>query len=588
MKRTMLIFSLCLLLVTCSGSLRAYAAELQPEQLKQLIALSSDALISSGGGNWEEAALALSSMKEVWGSNSESSAEAAALSAALSDADSALRNAPGAPDSAKAAISRLAKAADRYVTAKEDKGEPKEKAHKQIEALLPLLNKSLAAVDSGDPLQARQAYNSFVNGWYKAENLIRAENAQIYGTMEVKISGARIALNTEPPDAVKSKAKLNELIQAVEDYVSGKAETDAAGTGAASSEASIASLLQLLADVQADIRSKQAVAAAGKMDTFIAAWPAVEGAVATRSPNTYSSIETKMVSIPTLILSTPPDWDKAAVLLDQMLAELEPYAEASAYTAWDAGLILFREGLEAILIIVSLLAFLSRSGNADKRKWIWSGAGAGLAASAILAVILSMVLSNLSTGSSRETIEGMTGLIAVLFMITIGAWLHSKSNLQSWNRYVQQTIGASLAKGTLWSLGFTAFLAVIREGAETIMFYFGMAATIKPSDLLLGIAGASVVLAVIGIAMMKLSSRIPVRPLFLVAGLLLYYMAFKFVGVSIHALQVTGQLPAHNADQLPSAPSLGIYPSWETTIPQLVVLVVVAVNTLLHLRKKAA
>ncbi|MFJ9498145.1 FTR1 family iron permease [Brevibacillus centrosporus] len=583
LKRYMFIVCMSLLLFA-SGLSVVQAAPLQADQLKQMIAFSSDALISSGDKNWDEAKKAVASMKTLWAANDERSTEAESLTAALTEADQALAKVEADPQAAKAAISKLAKAADRYVTSKEDSGQPKEKAHKQIGALLPLLQDSMKAVAAGDGAAAKKAYNSFVNGWYKAENLVRAENPQVYGDMEVKISGARIALNTEPPDPAKSKAKLQDLVTAVENYLAGK--TVVSATPASGDQPSISSLLKLLDSVSADIQNQQAESATNKMDTFISTWPSVEGVVMTKSPATYSSIETKMVSVPTLILSSPPNWEKAAAYIAEMKTELQPFADSSSYTAWDAGLILFREGLEAILIIVSLLTFLNRSGNEDKRKWIWSGAAVGIIGSALLAIALSIVFSNLSTGSSRETIEGITGIIAVLFMLTIGAWLHKKSNLQAWNRFVEKTIGESLAKGTLLSLSFTAFLAVIREGAETIIFYMGMAATIRMTDLFIGIGGALVVLAIIAFAIIKLSARIPIRPFFLIASLLLYYMAFKFIGASIHALQVTGSLAAHSSDYLLDAPSLGIYANWETTIPQLIVLVVVLINFLRHTRKR--
>ncbi|BAH46716.1 conserved hypothetical membrane protein [Brevibacillus brevis NBRC 100599] len=576
------------MLLWTSALSAAVAAPLVPEQLKQMIALSSDALISSGDNNWEEAAKAISGMKSVWEGNSEeTSADAQALTQAIAEAEKALAQAKANPDTAKAAISTLAKATDRYVSSKEEGGQPKERAHKQIAALLPLLQNSMTAITEGDLTKAKQSYNSFVAGWYKAEGLVRTENAAVYGEMEIKISGARIALNTEPPDPKKSAEKVQALITTVDNYLSGKAvKQDAASPS--SEQPTISSLLALLASVETDIANHDANAASDKMETFITSWPSVEGVVMTKSPATYSSIEAKMVAVPTLILSNPPQWEKASANLAEMKTELAPFATASSYTAWDAGLILFREGLEAILIIVSLLTVLNKSGNADKRKWIWSGSIAGIVVSAILAVILSVVFSNLSTGNSRETIEGVTGLVAVFFMVTIGAWLHKKSNLQAWNQFVEKSIGSSLATGALWSLSFTAFLAVAREGAETIIFYMGMAATISMTDLMIGILSALVVLAVIGFVIIKLSARIPVRPFFFVASLLLYYMAFKFVGVSIHALQVTGSLSAHSSDYLLYAPTLGIYASWETTIPQLIVLVIVLFNLFLYSRKKAA
>ncbi|MGG3488964.1 FTR1 family iron permease [Brevibacillus choshinensis] len=586
LKRYMLIICMSLLLLS-SGLPSVHASTLPADQLKKIIAFSSDALISSGDQNWEEAKKAIASMKALWETNDETSADAQSLTVALTEAEQALAQVNIDPASAKSAISKLAKAADRYVTAKEDSGQPKEKAHKQIAALLPLLQDSMKAVSAGNGAAAKKAYNSFVTGWYKAENLVRAENVQVYSDMEVKISGARIALNTDPIDPAKGKEKLQDLITIVENYLSGKAVANVAASSASGDQPSISSLLELLDSVEADIQSKQADSVAGKMDTFISSWPSVEGVVMTKSPATYSSIETKMVSVPTLILSSPPNWEKASSYIAEMKSELQPFAVASSYTAWDAGVIMFREGLEAILIIVSLLTFLKKSGNEDKRKWIWSGAMIGIIGSALLAILLSIVFSNLSTGSSRETIEGITGIIAVLFMLTIGAWLHKKSNLQAWNRFVEKTIGTSLAKGTLWSLSFTAFLAVIREGAETIIFYMGMAATIHMTDLIMGIGGALIVLAIIAYVIIKLSNRIPIRPFFLVASLLLYYMAFKFIGASIHSLQVTGSLASHSSDYLLYAPQLGIYASWETTVPQLIVLAVILINFVRNTRKRS-
>ncbi|MGE7274105.1 FTR1 family protein [Brevibacillus panacihumi] len=588
MKRYLLFLCMTLMLLSSSWQVAvAAAAALPADQLKQLIAYSSDALISSGDQNWDEVSQAVKQIRELWEANDETTPEAAALSAALTEAEQALSEAAASPGPAAQAISKLAKAADLYVISREDAAQPKEKAHKQIEALLPVLKESSDAVAAQDWTRAKESYNRFVKGWYKAEGLVRAENTSVYGNMEIKISGVRIALNTEPPDPAKSEAKLQELTQAVEDYLSGKAAAESGTSAASADQPSISSLMKLLDEVQADIDNKEADLAAEKMDTFISTWPAVEGVVMTKSPGTYSSIENKMVAVPTHLLSNPPRWEKAAALVTAMKDQLEPFAVVSSYTAWDAGLILFREGLEAILIILALLAFLQKSGHADKRKWIWSGAAIGLVASVILAVILSIVLSNLSTGSSRELMEGITGLVAVLFMLTIGAWLHRKSNLQTWNRYVERAIGRSLAKGALWSLGLTAFLAVAREGAETIIFYFGMAASISMTDLLTGIASALILLAIIGYAFMKLSSRIPVRPFFFIASMLLYYMAFKFIGASIHSLQVTGMLPVHSSESLFHVPDLGVYANWETTVPQLAVLLIVLLNLLLNGRKKS-
>lgn len=157
-------------------------------------------------------------------------------------------------------------------------------------------------------------------------------------------------------------------------------------------------------------------------------------------------------------------------------------------------------------------------------------------------------------------------------MLTVGRWLHGKSSTAAWNKYVDRQMQGALAKGNLWYLFFIAALAILREGAETTIFYAGMAPAIDTSQLLLGIGSALVVLIILGYAMIALSARLPVAAFFRAATVLIYYLVFRFLGESLHALQIAGKLPAHNGQSLPSIGWLGIYPTWETTLPQLLIL----------------
>lgn len=157
-------------------------------------------------------------------------------------------------------------------------------------------------------------------------------------------------------------------------------------------------------------------------------------------------------------------------------------------------------------------------------------------------------------------------------MLTVGRWLHGKSSTAAWNKYVDRQMQGALARGNLWTLFFIAALAILREGAETTIFYAGMASAIKPSQLLLGIGSALAILVVLGYAIIALSVRLPIAAFFRAGALLIYYLVFRFLGESIHALQIAGQLPAHTGTGLPSIGWLGLYPTWETAIPQLLML----------------
>ncbi|KAI7246359.1 hypothetical protein KC345_g12078, partial [Hortaea werneckii] len=244
--------------------------------------------------------------------------------------------------------------------------------------------------------------------------------------------------------------------------------------------------------------------------------------------------------------------------MDNMLTELTPLAGDQTYTAWDAALILLREGLEAILVLSALLAYLKREAEPAARRWVWSGAAVGLAGSIGLAVLLTYTISQAAAGGAREMIEGITGLFAVVMMLTIGRWLHGKTSTAAWNKYVDRQMQGALAKGNLWSLFSIALLAVLREGAETTIFYAGMAPAIATSQLLLGIGGALVVLIILGYAIIALSARLPIAAFFRAATVLIYYLVFRFLGESIHALQVAGRLPAHADSSLPSVSWLGL------------------------------
>jgi high-affinity iron transporter len=132
-----------------------------------------------------------------------------------------------------------------------------------------------------------------------------------------------------------------------------------------------------------------------------------------------------------------------------------------------------------------------------------------------------------------------------------------------------------MATGGTWSLFSLALLAVLREGAETVVFYIGIASAIGLGQLLLGIGAALLLIVGIGFLVIRFSVKLPLHYVFLVATVLIYYLAFKITGESIHALQLAGVFPARYADALPSLGFFGMSSTWETTLPQILVLALV-------------
>ncbi|KZE79179.1 iron permease [Paenibacillus elgii] len=558
-----LLLAAAMLLFGWSGRTLANAAA--PDSLMPLV---GGALVHAGEHKWQETASELEKFEAEWRKQNASSGEAAdSVASALAEAKKAVNDAASKPDEAYEAVSKLTKAVGRFAGAgakKDSKADGKQAAG----TLLPILRQTQTDIQHSDWDKARSRYKQFDSQWSKNETAILSDSSGVYGQIETKLSMIRIALQAEPPKAEAADKGVRELIQLIDDYASGKLHEDAAASGKQSVSDALA-ILQKAADAIGAGRNAEA---ADQLRAFIQIWPSVEGEVRTRAPDTYDRIEREMTEAASRLLSNPPQPEEAGRIVSEMQTELQPFMAQTSYSAWDAAIILLREGLEALLVLAALLAFLRRTGNASKQGWVWSGGAAGLLASGGLAVVLTLTIANVASGSTRELLEGVMGLVSVFLMLTVGAWLHRKSHVDTWNRYINNQVGVALASGNLWSLFLVAALSILREGAETAIFYIGMAPSIDPAQLALGIGSAAVLLFLLGFVIVRGSVLLPIRPFFLGATVLIYYLVFKFLGQSIHALQIAGQIPAHVPGYLPSWNWLGVYPTWETFVPQLLVL----------------
>ncbi len=153
-----------------------------------------------------------------------------------------------------------------------------------------------------------------------------------------------------------------------------------------------------------------------------------------------------------------------------MIRDLSAIDTTASYNAFDAMLILLREGVEALLIVMALVTTLKAAKMRKGLKWVYGGAIAGVLASAAIALVLQVAFPAVTSGSNREIIEGGVGIFAVVMMILIGIWLHSKSSVKQWNAFMDRQMKTVTATGSFVSMFALSFLAVFREGAETILF----------------------------------------------------------------------------------------------------------------------
>lgn len=241
-------------------------------------------------------------------------------------------------------------------------------------------------------------------------------------------------------------------------------------------------------------------------------------------------------------------------------------------TSWGAFfqsfLIILREGFEAILVVGAVVAFLIKMGHRDRLRSIWVGVGLALLASLGTAIVLRTLF--LAMPASREIVEAVTMLLAVVVLFSVSYWLISKVEAARWQKFIREKVGAALEHGGGKALALVSFLAVYREGAETALFYQALfhEGPNVALPLTLGIVAGFAALAVIFTLFYRYGVRIPLRPFFAVTSILLYYMAFVFMGKGVRELQEGNVVPISVISGGPHVEAMGIYPSVETLAAQ--------------------
>ncbi|TQR37151.1 FTR1 family iron permease [Lysinibacillus sphaericus] len=436
------------------------------------------------------------------------------------------------------------------------------------------------ALASDDLTKIDAAYKDFNTKWKKIERPVREQSIAMYGQIETQMAFIRISLASEKPDVALMQSQYTELKQTIEDFVAGNDTAEVV-----EGEYSLATLVAYIDEANDFIDAGDYKAASDKIREFIKIWPSVEIDISTRNGSLYTKIESDMPILVSDLLKSNVDAKAIKSKLDTFRTEIELIQGDSDYTLWDAALILLREGLEALLIIMALVSFLEKSGQKTMRKWIYVGAFVGILLSAIAAVLMSTLFQSATIDTSRELMEGYIGLLAAAMMIGVGIWLHSKSSVTSWNRYISKQMGNAISSGSVFAMAAISFLSVFREGAETLVFYAGIAPKMETSQFVLGIVVALILLTIFAFVLLKASGKIPIHKFFAVATVLIYVLAFKIIGVSLHTLQLRDTVSTTIVDGLPVVSFIGFYPTVETMIGQAILLLLV-VATIIYKKKQ--
>ncbi len=252
--------------------------------------------------------------------------------------------------------------------------------------------------------------------------------------------------------------------------------------------------------------------------------------------------------------------------------------------------LLVREGLEAILVIVAIVAYLIKTGNKNMLKGVYLGSFAAILASIALAWALEALMGEQS-GVARELLEGWTMFLAVAVLFYVSNWMLSKADNIAWENYISGKVQQSIDKKSQWTLIFAAFIAVMREGAELILFYSaaftgGMS---NPAYIAYGIGAGVLVLVIVWVCFRYFSVRLPLRAFFMFTSVLLFLMCISFMGKGVVELTeadvITGRtvIPAMKGF---SIEILSIYDRAETLIPQIMLVIAAVWIMLPHIFRK--
>lgn len=318
----------------------------------------------------------------------------------------------------------------------------------------------------------------------------------------------------------------------------------------------------------------------------------VEAALATRDAGLVRQIEEVMIALRDRISRNAPAPDVraqieiASSLLDDAERALAPDQAARGASFVGAFTILLREGLEALLIVVAMIAFLRKAERPKAIVYVHGGWLAALGAGVLTWVAATYLIS--ISGAGRELTEGIGSLTAAIVLVTVGIWMHGKSHADAWQSYIRETMTRALSRRSMWFLFLLAFIVVYREVFETILFFIALWSQSGALEILLGAGLAILVLAAIAWALLSYSRRLPIGQFFLYSSLLIAVLAVILAGKGIAALQEAGWLDVRPISQLPRIEILGLYPTIEGLAAQLLTLGVLAAAFWYNHRRSAA
>ena len=312
------------------------------------------------------------------------------------------------------------------------------------------------------------------------------------------------------------------------------------------------------------------------LSAYLDGFEPLEALLATRDGGLMREVEQALGQFRAGIESgaNPSELQQLRARIDSLLARAEealaPEAASEISTFLGAFTILLREGIEALLVVIAMIAFVKKSQRSEVLPYVHGGWIAALLAGVATWVLATYFVS--ISGASREMTEGIGALLAAVILVSVGIWMHGKSQAEEWRRYIQEKMGKALSRGSAWFLFGLAFVVVYREAFETILFYAALWNPQSSGIILAGALSAVALLALIAWAMLRYSRKLPITQFFRYSAILIAILAVILAGKGVGAFQEAGVLSATFIAGLPRLAELGFFPTVETIGAQLLTL----------------
>jgi high-affinity iron transporter len=321
----------------------------------------------------------------------------------------------------------------------------------------------------------------------------------------------------------------------------------------------------------------------------------IEAQVKASDNSLFNRLESSMLNVRALIKSGASESDlnqgiaDAMIVLDEAELVLQQGKRGIGMTAFIAASILLREGLEAFFVILAILGILKTVNAPAAIRWLHGGWISAVVVGVIGWFFADALLS--LSAQSRELMEGLIALFAVVVLLYLGFWLHGKTEASRWKEFVEIRIKNLINKNNMIGLGAFSFMVVFREAFESVLFLSSLSTNTGNGSrlgILIGAIGSAIILGIMAWAILKWFKKMPIRKVFLYSSIVILALAFVLAGQGIHAIQEGGYMDIRSFPLNLKAPFLGIYPTYETLSTQILVLAGIGVLWFFNGRKATA